>query len=84
MSPYLHFGQISPSYIAKKVIEKRSPCEEAYLEELIIRRELSMNFTMYNPNYDRFEGLPVWAKKTLNEHRGVHLLKGTVRKLLHA
>ncbi len=70
MSPYLHFGQISPSYIAKKVIEKRSPCEEAYLEELIIRRELSMNFTMYNPNYDRFEGLPVWAKKTLNEHRG--------------
>ncbi|MDD4478286.1 MAG: deoxyribodipyrimidine photo-lyase [Mesotoga sp.] len=69
MSPYLHFGQISPSYIARKITERESPCAEAYLEELIVRRELSMNFTLYNPDYDRFEGLPVWAKKTLNEHR---------------
>ena len=69
MSPYLHFGQISPSYIAGKVVETRSPCKEAYLEELIVRRELSMNFTLYNPDYDRFEGLSAWAKKTLNEHR---------------
>ncbi|MCI0494988.1 deoxyribodipyrimidine photo-lyase [candidate division KSB1 bacterium] len=68
MSPYLHFGQISPIYIALKVMESKSPGEEAYLEEMIVRRELSMNFVFYNQNYDNFEGLPAWAKKTLIEH----------------
>jgi deoxyribodipyrimidine photo-lyase len=68
MSPYLHFGQISPLYIALKVMEAKSPGEEAYLEEMIVRRELSMNFIFYNQNYDEFEGLPAWAKKTLMEH----------------
>jgi len=68
MSPYLHFGQISPLYIALKVLETDSPGKDAYLEELIVRRELSVNFIFYNENYDSFEGLPEWAKKTLKEH----------------
>ena len=68
MSPYLHFGQISPLNIALKVMETKSPGEEAYLEEMIVRRELSMNFIFYNQKYDEFEGLPAWAKKTLMEH----------------
>jgi deoxyribodipyrimidine photo-lyase len=69
MSPYLHFGQISPLYIALKVKEARSMGTAAYLEELIVRRELSMNFVHYNPNYDTFRALPEWARKTLGEHR---------------
>ena len=69
MSPYLHFGQISPLYIALTVLHAISPGKDAYLEELIIRRELSMNFVFYNPNYSSFEGLPDWAKKTLLEHQ---------------
>ena len=48
-------------------LEKRA-LKEAFLEELITRRELSMNFTYYNPNYDSFEGLPKWAKNTLRSH----------------
>jgi len=68
MSPYLHFGQISPLHIALKVSETDSPGKDAYLEELIVRRELSVNFIFYNKNYDSFEGLPEWAKKTLKEH----------------
>ena len=43
--------------------------KEAYLEELIVRRELAMNFVHYNPAYDSFEAIPDWAKKTLKEHR---------------
>lgn len=70
LSPYLHFGQISPLYIALKVLERDSPGKESFLEELIIRRELSMNFVFYNTLYDSFEGLPEWAKKTLKDHRG--------------
>ena len=68
MSPYLHFGQISPIYIALGVSETDSTGKDAYLEELIVRRELSVNFVFYNQNYDSFDGLPNWAKKTLQEH----------------
>lgn len=68
MSPYLHFGQISPLYVALRVLATDSPAKDAYLEELIVRRELSMNYVFYNRNYDSFEGLPQWARKTLKEH----------------
>ncbi|UCC27364.1 MAG: deoxyribodipyrimidine photo-lyase [Candidatus Bathyarchaeota archaeon] len=68
MSPFLHFGQISPLHIALRVSETDSPGKDAYLEELIVRRELSVNFVFYNRNYDAFDGLPEWAKKTLKEH----------------
>ncbi len=69
MSLYLHFGQISPLYITTKIRESGSPGMKTYLEELIIRRELSMNFLFYNKNYDNYAGLPQWCKKTLDEHR---------------
>ncbi len=68
MSPYLHFGQISPVYIALKIAETDSRGRDAYLEQLIVRRELSVNFVFYNQSYDSFDGLPQWAKKTLKEH----------------
>jgi deoxyribodipyrimidine photo-lyase len=69
MSPYLHFGQISPLYIALKVSKTDSPGKWAYLEELIVRRELSMNFIFYNETYDSFKGIPEWAKKTFKTHQ---------------
>jgi deoxyribodipyrimidine photo-lyase len=70
MSPYLHFGQISPVYIALQVLRAEAPqaAKDAYLEELIVRRELSMNFVWYNARYDSFRGLPVWARGTLKAH----------------
>ena len=72
LSPYLHFGQISAQRVAlqlkKKKVNKES--KDGFLEELIVRRELSDNFCFYNPDYDRFAGFPEWAQKTLNEHRG--------------
>jgi deoxyribodipyrimidine photo-lyase len=69
MSPYLHFGQISPLYVALEIAGGGSPGQDAYLEELIVRRELSMNFVHYNPHFGEVEGLPDWCRKTLNEHR---------------
>ncbi|MEN3185027.1 MAG: deoxyribodipyrimidine photo-lyase [Atribacterota bacterium] len=71
MSAYLHFGQISPLFIAQEVINAPvlEEAKEVYLEELIVRRELSMNFVFYNPHYDSFHGLPSWAKETLRKHQ---------------
>ncbi len=71
MSPYLHFGQISPLYIALRVREAEGVAQEnvnAYLEELIVRRELSMNFCHYDSDYDSLACLPDWARETLEEH----------------
>ena len=68
LSPYFHFGQIAPQRAALA-----TPCvgeaSDSFLEELIIRRELSDNFTHYNEQYDSFEGLAAWAQQTLNDHR---------------
>lgn len=66
MSPYLHFGQISPLYLAYKA-SKAGRCTR-FLEELIVRRELSMNFVCYNKNYYKINSLPKWAYNTLMEH----------------
>ena len=38
------------------------------MEELIVRRELAVNYAWYNPAYDSFDGLPQWARTTLKEH----------------
>ncbi len=68
MSPYLHFGQISPLFIALEVLKRSGGGKNAYLEELIVRRELSHNFVFYNKDYDTFAALPPWATRTLNYH----------------
>jgi deoxyribodipyrimidine photo-lyase len=71
MSPYLHFGQISPVYVALQVHRARQGRRidrEAYLEELIVRRELAANFVHYTPDFDRYTCLPEWARKTLADH----------------
>jgi deoxyribodipyrimidine photo-lyase len=71
MSPYLHFGQISPVYLSLKVIDSGAEenAKDAFIEQLVVRRELAVNFVEYTSNYDQFEVIPEWAKKTLNEHR---------------
>ncbi len=72
LSPYLHFGQLSAQRVALEVQGSAAGGEsrESYLEELIVRRELSDNFCFYNGKYDALEGFPAWAQRTLNEHSG--------------
>ena len=71
LSPYLHFGQISPLLVALEIKEKYSPGQEEFLDQLIIRRELSFNFVYYNKDYDQSlkSILPDWAYTTLEEHK---------------
>jgi len=72
LSAYLHFGFLSPLEIALAVRDADAPQEakDAYLEELIIRRELSFNMTRHNPHYDSLAALPAWVQKTMREHAG--------------
>ena len=72
MSAYLHFGHVSPVELALAARKHRGPSADdraKFLEELIVRRELSMNFVEYVADYDRYSCLPNWAQKTLAEHR---------------
>lgn len=68
LSPYLHFGQISPVEIALAVREAGSDGPGKYLEELIVRRELAMNHVWRQPDYDVYDALPSWALRTLQDH----------------
>jgi deoxyribodipyrimidine photo-lyase len=71
LSPYLHFGQISAQRVALEVqkLQEINGNKDAFLEELIVRRELSDNFCFYNDHYDSFKGFPSWAKESLDKYR---------------
>lgn len=43
---------------------------ESFLEELIVRRELSDNYCHYEANYDNLRGAAQWAQDTLAAHAG--------------
>jgi deoxyribodipyrimidine photo-lyase len=74
LSPHLHFGQVSPITIALAVdaAAKANPrlkaARDGYLNELIVWRELAINFVRYTPKYDSPECAEVWAKRTIAEH----------------
>lgn len=70
LSPYLHFGQISPLFIALEVLRSGalSAPKDRFLEQLLVRRELAANFVWFTPDYDQYTSLPDWAKQTLKKH----------------
>ncbi len=71
LSPYLHFGLISAQAVVLEVQNRglRGENVDSFIEELVVRRELSDNFCLYTLNYDQVSGFPEWAQRTLEEHR---------------
>lgn len=69
LSPWLHFGNISSlrCYLELKN-NKHKTDRDSFLEEIIVRKELSDNYCYYNKDYDSVKGLPNWAFETLKEH----------------
>ena len=57
-------GSPSPSRAA------RAPraAKEAFLEQLVVRRELAANLALFNDRCDRYDGVPGWALATLAAH----------------
>jgi len=90
LSPYLHFGHISPHRIFAAIAEredwtidaldrkargdragfwKMHPSAEAFLDQLLVWREVGLNFCANAREYATFASLPDWAKKTLLQHK---------------
>ena len=74
MSPYLHYGHVGPHTIALAVETavakdpKLRAARDSYMNELVVWRELSVNFVRYQPRYDSPDCADNWAKETIAEH----------------
>ena len=71
LSPYLHFGMISAQAVVLEIKRRGLYGEQidSFVEELVVRRELSDNFCLYTADYDQVSGFPQWAQQTLDKHR---------------
>ena len=74
ISPYLHFGHISPISVALAVEKADAPQadKDAFLNQIITWRELSVNLVRSHPDYDNFECAEPWAHRTLAKHARDH------------
>lgn len=73
LSPYLHFGHISPNQILWAAKGAGAPDGNywALFEQLVVRRELAHNFTLYAKGLESpFQFIPSWAAGTLRAHEG--------------
>jgi deoxyribodipyrimidine photo-lyase len=74
LSPYLHFGHIAPLTIAlaaqKAVKDGKAATADldSLFNEMLVWRELAVNFVTYCGNYDSWECAEPWAKETLRDH----------------
>lgn len=69
MSPYLHYGMVSPFRIAREALSDGGAGAEKFLDELLIWRELAWSFCFHRPDHESVTALPDWARDTLSEHQ---------------
>ena len=71
LSFYINFGFISSYRIAYEIIKSNVSDinKEAFLEELIVRKELADNFCLYCNDYKSLNCISNWAIKTIEEHK---------------
>lgn len=70
LSPYIRWGNISVATIALAVKASGAPgtAKDAFLEELIVRRELAENYCYYIKDYATVGAAHAWAQTTIAEH----------------
>lgn len=71
LSKYLNLGFISSQRVALEVIKSNASDinKEAFLEELIVRKELADNFCLFCKNFKTLGCVPFWAKNSLLNHK---------------
>jgi len=68
LSPYLHYGMVSPLRIAREAADRPSKGSEKFLDELLVWRELSHVWCFYRREHQGLGALPGWARRSLEDH----------------
>ncbi len=69
LSPYLHYGQVSPFRIAREAHARGGKGAEKFLDELLVWRELAYHYVHHlGDTVQGLEALPHWAQETLAQH----------------
>lgn len=71
LSPWINYGQVSFQRLAldARALNKYSTGKAAYIEEGVVRRELSDNFVYYaRSDYDSLDAAAGWARESLRLH----------------
>jgi deoxyribodipyrimidine photo-lyase len=69
LSPYLHNGMISPLEVVSAVRQGAPATQsEAFLNEMLTWRELSLNFCLRNPDHGSLAALPAWVQRSMHAH----------------
>jgi predicted NAD/FAD-dependent oxidoreductase len=68
LSPYLHYGMVSPLRIAREAAAAAVAGSDKYLDELLVWREMAYAFCRYRPDHETLAALPDWARDTLRRH----------------
>jgi deoxyribodipyrimidine photo-lyase len=68
LSPYLHFGNLSPQEVLLQAREAGPAAQFAkFQDELLTWREISHNFVYHNPRHRTVEAIPPWAREELRK-----------------
>ncbi len=70
LSPWLHYGHVSPLRIAREASQRLGAGPEKFLDELLIWREVAWHFAAHTPEIESLDALPPWARATLDSHAG--------------
>ncbi len=71
LSPYLHYGQVSPFRIAREAAQADVGGSDKFLDELLVWREVAHAFCYHHPEHETLDVLPAWARETLRQHESV-------------
>ena len=68
LSPYLHYGHVSPLRIAREAAAAGGDGAAKFLDELLVWRELAYAFCRFRPDHDTLWAIPPWARESLRKH----------------
>lgn len=73
LSPYLHFGNVSPHEVVLQTREAGPPAQFAkFQDELLTWREISHNFVYHNKRHRTVDSIPGWAREELRKGEADH------------
>ena len=70
LSPYLHYGMVSPFRLATEARAYGGKGAQKWLDELLIWRELAHAWCAFQADVHSIDVLPDWALRTLRAHQG--------------